>query len=104
MFHRSGRQTPAQTAFFRAMSEHGVKLPTANHAFGWDGLAHCAAALSAAGGDPARAIDYLESGVTLEGASGACRFNPDNHNGRFEPGPHTITRWHDKRLCDVHEK
>lgn len=103
MFHRDGNQTPAQTGFFRAMSEHVVKIPTANHAFGWDGLAHCAVALSAAGGDPSGAIDYLESGVTLEGASGACCFSSDNHNGRFEPGPHTITRWQDGRLRDVYE-
>jgi ABC-type branched-subunit amino acid transport system substrate-binding protein len=101
MFHRNSHQTPAQREFFRSMSENGVKIPTANHAFGWDGLAHCAAALNAAGGDPSGAIDYLESGATMEGASGVCCFGPGNHNGRFEPGPHTITRWHDGNLEDV---
>jgi ABC-type branched-subunit amino acid transport system substrate-binding protein len=101
MFHRNGHWTPAQEEFFQAMATNGVKIPTANHAFGWDGMAHCAAALKAAGGDPSGAIDYLESGVTLEGASGSCTFHRDNHNGRFEPGPHTITRWRSHQLEDV---
>jgi ABC-type branched-subunit amino acid transport system substrate-binding protein len=101
MFHRNGHQTPVQSEFFQAMGANGVKIPTANHAFGWDGLAHCAAALDAAAGDPSRAIDYLESGVTLEGASGTCCFNRENHNGRFEPGPHTLTRWRSHQLEDV---
>ena len=101
MFHRNGHQTLAQREFFHVMAANGVKIPTANHAFGWDGMAHCATALGAAGGDPSRAIDYLESGVMLEGASGTCRFGRDNHNGRFEPGPHTITRWRSHQLEDV---
>ncbi|TMA93467.1 MAG: amino acid ABC transporter substrate-binding protein [Deltaproteobacteria bacterium] len=101
MFHRNGHQTPAQQKFFQAMTANGVQIPTANHAFGWDGMAHCAAALNFAGSDPLRAIDYLESRVTLEGASGACCFSRENHNGRFEPGPHTITRWRNHHLEDV---
>jgi hypothetical protein len=101
MFHRNGHQAAAQREFFQEMEANGVKVPTANHAFGWDGLAHCATALNAAGGDPSRAIDYLESGMRLEGASGACCFSPENHNGRFEPGPHTLTRWHRHQLEDV---
>ena len=101
MFHRNGHRTPAQEDFFKAMAANGVKIPTANHAFGWDGMAHCAAALKAASGDSSAAIDYLESGVTLEGASGSCTFSRDNHNGRFEPGPHSITRWRSHQLEDV---
>jgi ABC-type branched-subunit amino acid transport system substrate-binding protein len=101
MFHRNGYQTAAQSEFFQAMEANGVKTPTANHAFGWDGVAHCAKALNAAGGDPSGAIDYLESGVRLEGASGACCFSRENHNGRVEPGPHTLTRWHSHQLEDV---
>jgi ABC-type branched-subunit amino acid transport system substrate-binding protein len=101
MFHRNGQQTRAQREFFQAMTANGVKIPTANHAFGWDGMAHCATALKAGGSDPLRAIEYLESGITLDGASGACRFSRDNHNGRFEPGPHTITRWRNHQLEDV---
>ncbi len=83
------------------MTANGVKIPTANHAFGWDGMAHCAAALKAGASDLLRAIDHLESGITLDGASGVCCFSRDNHNGRFEPGPHTITRWHSHQLEDV---
>ena len=101
MFHRNGSQMPAQRLFFQTLAAHGVNVPTANHAFGWDGMAHCVAALDAARGDPSRAIDYLESGVTLEGASGACVFSRDNHNGRFEPGPHTLTGWRHQKLEDV---
>lgn len=101
MFHRNGARTPAQENFFTAMAASGVSIPTANHAFGWDAAAHCAAALNAARGDTQGAIAYLESGVTLEGASGVCCFSSENHNGRFEPGPHTLTRWRDGRLEDV---
>jgi ABC-type branched-subunit amino acid transport system substrate-binding protein len=98
MFHRNGGQTPAECEFFEVMAANGVRVPTANHAFGWDGMAHCAAALQAGAGDPSRALDYLESGVVLAGASGVSRFSADNHNGRFDPGPHTITRWLGHRL------
>jgi ABC-type branched-subunit amino acid transport system substrate-binding protein len=101
MFHRNGDRTPAQKNFFTAMARSGISIPTANHAFGWDAVAHCAAALNAAGGDSSGAIAYLESGVRLDGASGACCFSPENHNGRFEPGPHTVTRWRQGRLEDV---
>jgi len=101
MFHRNGHQTSAQGEFLRVAAANGVKIPTTNHAFGWDGMGHCALALNAAGGDPSRAIDYLEAGATLDGASGACCFSRDNHNGRFEPGPHTITRWHNHQLKDL---
>jgi ABC-type branched-subunit amino acid transport system substrate-binding protein len=101
MFRRNGDQTAAQREFFQAMKANGVKVPTANHAFGWDGVAHCAMALKAAGGDPDGAIDYLESGMRFEGASGTCCFSRDNHNGRFAPGPHTLTRWHNHQLEEV---
>jgi ABC-type branched-subunit amino acid transport system substrate-binding protein len=101
MFHRNGDRTPAQENFFTAMATSAISIPTANHAFGWDAVAHCVAALNAAAGDASGAIAYLESGVRLDGASGACCFSPENHNGRFEPGPHTLTRWRGGRLEDV---
>jgi hypothetical protein len=101
MFHRSSDQTPAQQEFFQVMAAKGVKVPTANHAFGWDGMAHCLAALKAAAGNPSGAIGYLESGVMLEGASGICCFSRDDHNGRLEPGPHTLTRWQNHQLEDL---
>jgi ABC-type branched-subunit amino acid transport system substrate-binding protein len=104
MFHRNGAETDVQRKFMQTMAANGVAIPTANHAFGWDGMALCAAALKAAAGDPQRAIEYLEDGMLLAGASGPCSFSRDNHNGRFEPGPHTLTRWKDRRLEDVEEK
>ena len=96
---RRGMGSESQQAFMRAMAENGVRLPTTNHAFGWDCLKFCAAALQAAHGDPQSAIDYLESGVTLEGAGGACSFAPDNHNGRRGRGPTIISRWSDGALA-----
>jgi hypothetical protein len=55
------------------------------------------------GGKPSRAIEYLESGVTLEGATGTCSFSSDNHNGRAGFGPTTLTRWHKNQLEEVNE-
>lgn len=101
LFHRNGDRTPVVEEFLNAMAAHSVKVSTANHAFGWDCAAHCTGALNAARGDLSGAIAYLESGVTLEGASGVCRFSRENHNGRFEPGPHTMTRWHSGRLEEL---
>jgi ABC-type branched-subunit amino acid transport system substrate-binding protein len=101
MFHRDGDRTSVVEEFFNGMAANGVKVPTANHAFGWDCAAHCAAGLNAAPDDLSGAVAYLESGVTLAGASGMCRFGPENHNGRFAPGPHTVTRWHSGRLEEL---
>jgi hypothetical protein len=80
------------------MSSNGVPVPTTNHAFGWDCMKFCTTALNAAEGDPQRAIDYLESGVTLEGAGGLCSFTPDNHNGRHGAGPTILSRWSNGRF------
>jgi ABC-type branched-subunit amino acid transport system substrate-binding protein len=101
IFRRDRIQTESQQQFVRAMAENGVKVPTTNHAFGWDCMKFCALALKAGGGDPARAIDYLESGVTLEGATGTCIFSPDNHNGRHGLGPTILSRWNNGRFEDV---
>jgi ABC-type branched-subunit amino acid transport system substrate-binding protein len=100
-FRRSGGRSESQQEFMRAMEQNGIKLPTTNHAFGWDCMLFCVAALTAGGGDPQRAIGYLESGVTLEGAGGACSFSPDNHNGRHGDGPTTISRWNNGKFEDV---
>ncbi len=85
----------------RVMENNGVEVPTTNHAFGWDCMKFCAMALKAGDGDPKRAIDYLESGVTLEGAGGTCTFAPDNHNGRRGSGPTILSRWNNDRFEDV---
>ena len=100
-FRRSRVQTESQQQFMRVMAENGVTTPTTNHAFGWDCMKFCVLALKASGGDPRRAIDYLESGVTLEGASGTCAFSSDNHNGRHGPGPTILSRWSNGRFDDV---
>jgi ABC-type branched-subunit amino acid transport system substrate-binding protein len=101
MFHRNGKETESQRRFRQVMANHGVTVPTANHAFGWDGLQFCALALQTARKGSVSAIDYLESGTILDGASGTCSFTPQDHNGRFGNGPTTLTRWHQRRLEDV---
>jgi ABC-type branched-subunit amino acid transport system substrate-binding protein len=100
-FRRGRVQTESQQQFMQAMAKNNIHVPTTNHAFGWDCMKFCALALAAGDGDPQRAIDYLESGVTLEGASGTCSFSRDNHNGRRGLGPTILSRWNDGRFEDV---
>jgi ABC-type branched-subunit amino acid transport system substrate-binding protein len=97
-FRRSRDRSESQQQFMHVMEDNGIKMPTTNHAFGWDCMKFCATALKAGDGDPKRAIDYLESGVTLEGAGGACTFSPDNHNGRRGSGPTILSRWSKDRF------
>jgi ABC-type branched-subunit amino acid transport system substrate-binding protein len=101
IFRHSRSWTASQQHFMRVMAENRIAVPTTNHAFGWDAMKFCAHALAATRGDSLAAIDYLESGVALEGASGTCFFNPDNHNGRLGAGPTVLTRWRDRRLEPV---
>jgi ABC-type branched-subunit amino acid transport system substrate-binding protein len=101
MFHRNGKQNSTQQDFLRILSARGVNVPTANHAFGWDAMSFCALGLNAGRGQSSLAIDYLESGVALEGATGTCSFSPDNHNGRTGFGPTTLTRWCKGHLEEV---
>jgi ABC-type branched-subunit amino acid transport system substrate-binding protein len=101
MFHRNGTETPSQEHFLRTLSARGVHVPTANHAFGWDAMSFCALGLKAGRGQPLLAIDHLESGVALDGATGTCSFSRDNHNGRSGFGPTTLTRWYKGRLKEV---
>jgi hypothetical protein len=89
---RSGNSTDEQQTFMRTMARNAIALPTTNHAFGWDCMTFCTAALKAGGGDPQRAITWLESGVAFEGAGGTCSFTHDNHNGRHGFGPTVLTR------------
>jgi ABC-type branched-subunit amino acid transport system substrate-binding protein len=100
-FRHAGSQTENQRRFIQAMAANGTGVPTTNHAFGWDGMRFCLLALKAAQGNPLRAIDFLESGIALEGASGTCCFSPENHNGRLTPGPTILTRWAQHRLEQV---
>ena len=101
MFHRNGTQNQTQQDFLQILSARGVNVPTANHAFGWDAMSFCALGLKAGRGQSSLAIDYLESGVTLEGATGTCSFSRENHNGRTGIGPTTLTRWHKGHLEEV---
>lgn len=100
-FRRSPMRNGSQERFVQVMEENGIRVPTTNHAFGWDCMKFCALALQAGDGDTRRAIEYLESGVTLEGATGTCTFSPDNHNGRREPGPTILSRWTNGRFEDA---
>ena len=100
-FRRSRMRNESQERFVQVMEENGVEVPTTNHAFGWDCMKFCAVALHAGDGDARRAIEYLESGVTLEGATGTCSFSPDNHNGRRGPGPTILSRWTNGRFEDL---
>jgi len=100
-FRRERTRTDSQQQFVDVMNRNGVTIPTTNHAFGWDCMKFCATALQAAGGDPLRAIDYLESGVTLEGAGGLCSFTPDDHNGRHGSGPTILSRWNNGRFEEI---
>lgn len=96
---RRGEPTGDPVAeFTSALLENAVDCPTANHGFGWDAMALCAVALSKGGGNLLPAIEYLESGVIIEGVTGQFRFSKENHNGRDGPGPTTISRYRNGRL------
>ena len=101
MFSRVAPRNRLVEEFFETLAVAGIAVPTANHAFGWDGVSFCALALKAAEGDPARAIAQLESAVPLEGVTGTCVFTADNHNGRSGVGPTIISRWHAGRFEDL---
>lgn len=98
IFRLDSSRSERQRRFMEVMEANGVTIPTTNHAFGWDALAFCALALKAAHGNPLDAIDFLESGPTLEGASGTCCFSRENHNGRLGVGPTTLTRWTNRQF------
>jgi ABC-type branched-subunit amino acid transport system substrate-binding protein len=101
-FRRGAPETTQAKVFETALSQEGVNLATANHGFGWDAMTLCALALSAAGGHVSGAVDYLESGVTLEGVTGLFRFDKENHNGREGFGPTRISRWYNGQLEEAY--
>jgi len=101
IFRRARVHTETQQQVMQVMEENAIKVPTTNHAFGWDCMKFCTMALKAGDGDVKRAIDYLESGVTLEGATGTCSFSADNHNGRHGLGPTILSRWNQGRFEDL---
>ncbi|MGH7827645.1 MAG: ABC transporter substrate-binding protein [Candidatus Binatia bacterium] len=101
---RTGARLPAQEEFVKRLFEAGARIATASHCFGWDGMALSCRALSEAKGVPESAIDYLESGVPLQGVAGSYRFDAGNHNGRFGIGPTTLSRWREDRIEEIVEK
>jgi ABC-type branched-subunit amino acid transport system substrate-binding protein len=101
MVPRTRKGSPLQEEFAAAVSEAGVRIPTANHCFGWDLMALSCTALGEARGDSQGAIDYLESGAVLEGVAGRYRFDPGNHNGRSGAGPTIVSRWKDGRVEEM---
>jgi len=101
MFSRVAPANKFTTTFFNSLRAAGVSVPTANHAFGWDGMSFCTRALMTAEEKPADAIAYLESAVPLVGVTGSCAFSAENHNGRAGIGPTVLTRWHNGLFDDV---
>lgn len=82
LFHRGRPQREQQRILMEALQRAGIKIPTANHGFGWDAMNLCALALAEAEGPASSAVKYLESEIQLEGATGYFHFNPRDHNGR----------------------
>jgi ABC-type branched-subunit amino acid transport system substrate-binding protein len=87
LFQRDAPRTEQEALFTKALTKAGVSLPTANHGFGWDAMTLCAGALTRSYGNLSAAIEYLESGAELAGATGRHQFNREDHNGRetFNP-------------------
>jgi ABC-type branched-subunit amino acid transport system substrate-binding protein len=98
LFRRQPEQRTPIGEFTEALRREGVDCPTANHGFGWDAMTLCAMALGKTDGEPQRAIEFLESGVILEGVTGRLCFSAENHNGREGAGPTTISRWRNGRI------
>lgn len=98
---RSGARSAMQQEFFTALGETDIQIPTANHCFGWDAMALGCRALAEANGDCEAAIDYLESGVVLEGVAGSYRFGSGDHNGRRGIGPTSLSRWREDHIEEV---
>lgn len=91
LFHRGSPQTQEETSFIKVLGRVGMNFPTGNHGFGWDAMTLCGLALAEASGDPLSAIDYLESGVAIEGATGRYCFSAEDHNGRSGSSPTTFS-------------
>jgi len=104
MFQRGAPRTAEEELFVKALARAGIALPTANHGFGWDAMALCAAALQHAGGNLSEAIVYLESGAGLEGATGRYRFNREDHNGREIFNPTVLSSLRSGRLTNYDGK
>lgn len=98
LFHRGSPQRGQEATFFRALDQAKVALPTANHGFGWDAMTLCGLALAKGDGRPLSAIEYLESGIDIEGATGQYRFSTQDHNGRAGFNPTILSQVHQGRV------
>jgi ABC-type branched-subunit amino acid transport system substrate-binding protein len=87
MFPRGAPRGAEEAGFVDALAVAGVPLPTANHGFGWDAMTLLIGALARADGKLPQALDDLESGAEIAGATGRYRFDGADHNGRqaFDP-------------------
>lgn len=94
IFQRRVPQREQEKIFMSALRQAGVRIHTANHGFGWDAMILCGKALSKVNGTVSSAIQYLESGINLEGATGYYRFGRENHNGRVAFSPILLSRVH----------
>jgi ABC-type branched-subunit amino acid transport system substrate-binding protein len=93
MFVRGERASDEERALLAALAEHDRALaPTANHAFGWDGLRLVAEATRAAGPNADAQVAYLEGLKNYPGVTGRLNFAADDHNGHFQANPTTISR------------
>lgn len=98
LYHRGAPQREQERILMRALDQAEVKIPTANHGFGWDAMTLCGLALADRKGDPSSASKYLESGVYLEGATGCYRFSPEDHNGRATFNPTILSRLRNSKV------
>ena len=92
IFHRSMPRTGQEAALFQIFNQTNDQFPTANHGFGWDAMTLCRLALTKGNGHLSLAIEYLESGVEIEGATGRYRFSRGDHNGRATFNPTTLSQ------------
>lgn len=91
MYHRGLPRTDAEAHFVGTLSQAGISVATSNHGFGWDAMTLCNHALSESDGDANSAVEYLESGVELSGATGRYCFSAKDHNGRQAFRPTTLS-------------
>jgi branched-chain amino acid transport system substrate-binding protein len=103
MFVRGAGAPDDERALVEALAKHDASVaPTANHAFGWDGLRLVAEATRAAGPDGDAQVTYLEGLQDYPGVTGRLSFGPRDHNGHFTANPTTISRLEGGRFVPFH--
>jgi ABC-type branched-subunit amino acid transport system substrate-binding protein len=103
LFVRSEEACDDERALMAALARHDATIsPTANHAFGWDGLRLVAEATREAGVDGDAQVAYLEGLRDYPGVTGRLTFGPRDHNGHFMANPTTISRLEGGRFVPFH--